>query len=333
MKKRILIITILLQFAFAGLLKAQVDPHFSQYYAYPLWLNPALTGAFDGDARLTGNFKDQWANVGNGYRTVGLSADFKPNDKVGLGLNIINQAAGAAGYNYFAAYGSFGYGIIISDDETQHLNFGVQAGIINRSFDPNKIQLDNQYNPNVGGYDPNLPGFENFVNSGATVFDAGAGIYYYNSDQFTAANPFLGLSLAHLTNAKDPFATEGINSRLPVRLNIHGGVRIKASDFFDVTPHFIYIKQQKNQIRAGGVYSELKFEDNNALILGAMIRLQDAAVANVGYRFHNMAIGASYDFNTSALRTATAGQGGLELSVSYVFSKHTPNPAQVCPRF
>jgi type IX secretion system PorP/SprF family membrane protein len=333
MKKRILIITILLQFAFVGLLKAQVDPHFSQYYAYPLWLNPALTGVFDGDARLTGNFKDQWASINNGYRTVGLSADFKPTDKVGLGFNVINQAAGAAGYNYFAAYGSFGYGITISDDETQHINFGLQAGLINRSFDPNKIQLDNQYNPNVGGYDPNLPGFENFVNAGATVFDAGAGIFYYDSDQLTTANPFLGLSVAHLTNAKDPFATEGINSRLPVRLNIHGGVRIKASDFFDVTPHFIYVKQQKNQIRAGGLYTELKFPDNNALIIGGMFRLQDAAVANVGYHFNNMVIGASYDFNTSALRTATAGQGGFELSISYTFSHHAPNPARVCPRF
>jgi len=25
--------------------RAQVDPHFSQYYVYPMWLNPALTGA------------------------------------------------------------------------------------------------------------------------------------------------------------------------------------------------------------------------------------------------------------------------------------------------
>lgn len=331
MKK--LIIIILLQLVFGGVVKAQVDPHFSQYYAYPLWLNPALTGAFDGETRVTGNFRDQWASISNGYRTVGLSADFKPTDKVGLGLNIINQAAGAAGYNYFAAYGSFGYGITISDDETQHLSFGVQAGIINRSFDPNKVQLDNQYNPGIGGFDPNLPGFENFTYSSATVFDAGAGMFYYNSDQMSPTNPFLGVSLAHLTNAKDPFATDGITSRLPMRLNVHGGIKIKASDFFDVTPHFIYIRQQKNQIRAGGIYTETKFDDNNALILGAMLRLHDAAVANVGYHFGNMVIGASYDFNTSSLRSATAGQGGLELSVSYVFSRKPINPAQVCPRF
>jgi len=32
--------------------KAQVDPHFSQYYIQPMTMNPAFTGAFDGDIRL-----------------------------------------------------------------------------------------------------------------------------------------------------------------------------------------------------------------------------------------------------------------------------------------
>ncbi|RYE11728.1 MAG: type IX secretion system membrane protein PorP/SprF, partial [Sphingobacteriales bacterium] len=39
---------------------AQTDPHFSQYYANPLYLNPALTGVIDGDYRATVNFKQQW---------------------------------------------------------------------------------------------------------------------------------------------------------------------------------------------------------------------------------------------------------------------------------
>jgi type IX secretion system PorP/SprF family membrane protein len=332
MRRTLILITIVLQVALTQKAGAQVDPHFSQYYAYPLWLNPALTGVFDGDGRVMGNFKDQWATVTNGYRTVGLSADIKPTEKVGMGLNIINQAAGTAGYNYFAAYGSFGYGIVVSQDGNQHLHFGVQAGFINRSFDPNKVQFDNQYNPDIG-YDPNIPNFENFTNTNATVFDASAGVFYYNGDPVSTANFFGGVSIAHLTNAKDPFATEGVNNRLPVRFTVHGGVRIKASDYFDVTPHAVYIKQQQNQIKAIGVYSELKFEDNNGLILGGMVRLQDAIVADVGYHLNNMVIGASYDFNTSGLRAATAGQGGFELSITYIFSHVPPNPAQVCPRF
>ena len=99
MKKLIVIIAVLLQLGMLNKSIAQVDPHFSQYYAYPLWLNPALTGVFNGDTRVNLNFKNQWASVGNGYNTGGLSADFRPTEKVGLGFNVINQAAGTAGYN------------------------------------------------------------------------------------------------------------------------------------------------------------------------------------------------------------------------------------------
>ena len=313
-------------------LKAQVDPHFSQYYAYPLWLNPALTGVIDGDTRINANFKNQWAGISNGYRTGALSMDFTPTEKVGLGLNVIDQAAGTAGYNYFCAYGSFAYGVSVSADGTKMLRFGLQAGVINRSFDPGKLQLDDQYNP-LTGFDPAMPSFENLATNNATVFDASAGVFYYDSDPLKNANVFGGVSLAHLTRAKDPFATDQLNSPIPIRLTIHAGVRIKASDFLDLTPHAIFVQEQNNQIRAFGIYSEMKFEESSGLILGAMYRLNDAAVADVGYHLNNMVIGLSYDINTSALKAATNSQGGFELSISYVFKKRTKNPSLICPRF
>ena len=36
---------------------AQVDPHFSQYYIQPMTMNPAFTGAFDGDYRAVCNLE------------------------------------------------------------------------------------------------------------------------------------------------------------------------------------------------------------------------------------------------------------------------------------
>ncbi|AYL98686.1 PorP/SprF family type IX secretion system membrane protein [Mucilaginibacter celer] len=331
MKKLLLILTIALQFAAAGIVKAQVDPHFSQYYAYPLWLNPALTGAFDGDTRLSANFRDQWSNINNGYRTAGVSMDHKVNDKAAIGFNVLDQKAGTAGYNYFTAYGSFGYGIPISGDGNQRLHFGLQAGVINRSFDPGKLQSDNQYDPNTG-FDPTIPNFENFGYSSATVFDAGAGIYYYNADPMNKANLFGGVSVNHLTDVKDPFASGGINSKLPMRFTAHGGIRIKASQLLDVIPNAVYIKQNKAEIKAFGIYSEFKFADDNGLVLGGMLRLQDAAIANIGYHIRRMVIGASYDFNTSGLRSVTSGVGGFELSISYIFSRYADSPAPICPR-
>lgn len=51
---------------------AQIDPHFSQYYVYPSYLNPALTGAFSGQYRVAGVFRNQWSNVGSAYSTKGI---------------------------------------------------------------------------------------------------------------------------------------------------------------------------------------------------------------------------------------------------------------------
>jgi type IX secretion system PorP/SprF family membrane protein len=331
-KKAIIFIAVLQLVAVAHL-KAQVDPHFSQYYAYPMWLNPALTGVFNGDARVGVNYKNQWASISNGYNTGGVSADFHSGDKAAFGINIMNQAAGDAGFNYFAAYGSFGYGISISADGTQKLHFGVQAGVINRSFDPSKLQFGDQYSPYTG-FDLSIPSFETFATTSAMVFDSSTGIYYYDGNSEHGANPFAGISIAHLTQTKDAFAEEGITSHIPIRYTIHGGVKLRITDDYDLTPNAIFIKQQGNEIRATGLYNELKTDDDRSLILGVLYRWNDAVAASVGYHLNNMNIGLSYDINTSGLNAATAGQGGVELSFSYIFGKRAPDgPEPVCPRF
>ncbi len=313
------------------MVSAQIDPHFSQYYAYPLWLNPALTGVINGDARINANYRNQWASISsNPYSTTAISADFRPTTKIGVGVNVIDQQAGSSGFNYFAAYGSASYGIIISNDSYQHINFGLQAGMINRSFDMNKFQFGNQYDPTVG-YNASLPSLENFNSTNTTVFDANAGVFYYDANPLKTANLFGGFSVNHLAPSKDPFATTA-NSRIPLRYDVHGGVRIQASEFFSIIPHAIYIRQQENKIFALGAYTQLQFNGGNELILGGMYRMNDAAVANVGYHFKNMLIGMSYDVNSSSLNRATQGQGSLELSLSYVFRKRIQEPEEVCPR-
>ncbi|TWR25232.1 type IX secretion system membrane protein PorP/SprF [Mucilaginibacter pallidiroseus] len=332
MKKSLtIIIALLLQFGAANRLFAQIDPHFSQYYAYPMYLNPALTGVFNGEMRVNANFKNQYATINNAYQTGALSLDYRPSDKVGVGFNVINQAAGDVGYNYFAAYGSFGYAIAVSNDGYKKVSFGVTAGVINRGFDPSRAQFGSQFNP-ASGFDPTMSPNENFLNTNATIFDAGAGVFYYDGDPLKGANFFGGFSVSHLARSKDPFAVDGSGIKLPMRYTAHAGLRIKASDFVDVIPHAIFMKQQRVEEKAIGGYSELKIDNERGLILGGMYRFKDAAIANVGYHINSLIVGASYDFNTSSLRRATSGNGGIELSISYVFRKRVQEPEPICPR-
>ena len=331
--KKIILFILVFQIGIISCLKAQIDPHFSQIRAYPLWLNPALTGVFDdGSSRLSANFKAQWTGITNGYQTGAISADFKATEKVSLGLNVINQLAGSADYNYFAAYGTFGYGIAVSSDGTKKLHFGVQVGLINRSFNAGALQFDGQYNPLIG-YDPNISSGVNFLSTGSIIFDSGLGVYYYDTDPGNNVKLFGGASIYHINGAPDPFADAGTKTVMPIRFNIHGGVKIEASENFNITPNIIYIRQQQNQIRAVDIYAELKSNDGNSIILGALDRIDDAVVAEFGYHIKSTIIGLSYDINTSRLSTATNGHGGIELSLNYIFGSYPANSSNGSPRF
>jgi hypothetical protein len=72
--KRILTLVIALTFCLQSTW-AQ-DPNFSQFFASPMTLNPALTGKFDGVFRVAGNYRNQWPTINNAFVTKTVSVDF-----------------------------------------------------------------------------------------------------------------------------------------------------------------------------------------------------------------------------------------------------------------
>ena len=80
--------------------RSQVDPHFSQYYMHPHYLNPATTGVMGGDQRVATVFRNQWADITNAFSTKGITADLATNKNMNFGINVLSQTAGDAGYNY-----------------------------------------------------------------------------------------------------------------------------------------------------------------------------------------------------------------------------------------
>ena len=293
---------------------AQIDPHFSQYYANPLWLNPALTGATDGGYRVTVNAKQQWGNLDNGYLTAGASFDMAPTKNLAFGAIIINQRAGAIGYNQLNALASASYRIRLGQTGEQVVNFGMQFGIINKSFDFSKVITGSQYNP-VLGYDPSL-GINDDVSSDSYVApDINAGIMFFDGSNNKNVNIFAGAGVAHLTTPKDRFI--GTTDKLPMRFTGHGGARIKLNYLLDITPNFIYLKQGDAEEIAAGAYAQFMLSTESNLLLGSNYRVDDAASAFLGLHHKNLVFGVSYDFNTSTLNNLAGNRGGLELSVSF----------------
>ena len=316
-------------------MSAQTDPHFSQYYVYPAWLNPALTGSFDGDYRVSGIYRTQWGNISSSFSTPGLSAEFNTSKNSSFGASILNQTAGDGGYNYTTAYGSYAYtGVRFGALEQHRIVMGVQLGIISRRFNPSKLTFGDQWNP-ITGYNPNNTSMESFSRTSATSFDAGAGILYFDAQPGKTANIFGGFAVSHMNRPDDKFSESG-NARIPVRYTMHGGVRLVLTDVLSLTPNVLYMFQGKAQEKMVGAYAQLKAfpELDVNVMLGANYRFKDALSPYAGFTWKNMALGVSYDVNTSDLGRMAKGSNSFEISLSFTGKKSakTPEVEFVCPR-
>lgn len=311
-------------------LQAQVDPHFSQYYVYPSWLNPALTGAFDGSYRVSGIYRSQWGSI-SPFQTAGLAADFTTDKNINYGASILHQKAGSGGYEYTTAYANVAYtGVKFGAGDFQRITFGFQGGVIQRRFNLSKMTWGDQWNP-VTGYNPNTQTADVLNRTSASSLDLGAGALYFDAAPGKKANVYVGFSASHITQPDDKFSAK-TDAKLPLRWTGHAGVRLNLSDNFSLTPNALYLKQGTAEEKMVGAYAQIKASQVD-LLLGANYRFSDAVSPYVGFTYRNMVLGASYDVNTSDLGKMVKGTNSFEISLSFFGRKtaKTPEVEFICP--
>jgi type IX secretion system PorP/SprF family membrane protein len=298
------------------LVQAQVDPHFSQYYVFPSWLNPALTGAFDGDYKVSGIYRSQWGKLDGGFKTYGVNAEAVTGKKLNIGVNFLQQST-SSGYTYQNGYASFSYtGVRFGRESNQVIAIGIQAGVLARRFDPSKFTTGEQWSQ-AGGFNSGAGNGEVLAQKGAMVFDAGAGALYYDMDATKKVSPYLGVSAGHLTQPEGVY----INStdKMPMRLTAHGGLAVNVSPNFVLTPNFLYLNQGNADEKMIGAFGQYRASDDLSLLGGVNYRFKDAIVPFVGFDYKNFMIGLSYDVNNSDLGRTVTGVNSFELSLSYMF--------------
>lgn len=312
--------------------KAQVDPHFSQYYVYPSWMNPALTGAFDGKYRVSAIYRNQWGNI-SPFSTPGVTAEFTTEKNINLGFSVLSQKAGNGGYSYTTAYANVAYtGVKFGRNQTKRLVFGLQAGVIDRRFDRSKLTFGDQWNP-ITGYDPGNQSAETLARTAASNLDAGFGILYFDGTPGKKANIYGGVSASHITEPDDKFSYSGTTS-FPIRYTFHGGVRFAINETFSVTPNILYLRQRNAEEKMIGAYGQYKVNTETNLMFGVNYRIEDAISPFLGFTYKNFMVGASYDVNTSELGKIANGSNSFEISLSFIGRKiaKTPEVDFVCPR-
>ena len=327
--------TFLFIFAFSYSLKAQVSPHYSQYYSNPLWLNPALTGITEGDYRITALYRDQWGGIGSGFKTPGVSADVKLTENLAIGGHFLDQRAGTAGYHFTNGYASISFSGVRFDKQGFHrLSIGLSAGVVARRFDQSKFQTGEQWNP-ATGFDPSVASSEVYGKTSAAAFDAGIGLLYFDGTPGKKVNLYGGLSAFHLTQPSDPFISGNHNQKLPIRYTAHFGTKLNLWDNLSLIPNALYMRQGNAEEKMIGAYAQINTGKAVDLMVGANYRINDAIVPYVGIYYNNITFGFSYDVNNGALSKAITNANAFEFSLTFNGKKREKSLSTIpfiCPR-
>lgn len=172
---------------------AQTNPFDAQYFHNPYIANPAMAGFTEG-FRLNLGYRTQWSNFVGRPRYQNVTIDYRGDNKVGLGLNVINTKAGLLSNT--KAVGTYSYHLPLNVDG-RSFNIGMNFGIQNGNFDANNVNAN-----------PNDPAIVE-VGERKTIIDGDFGLAYA-SERFTAE--------AVVYNLKSRFKTMVFN---PADYNIY----------------------------------------------------------------------------------------------------------------
>jgi type IX secretion system PorP/SprF family membrane protein len=313
------------------------DPHFSQFFASPLTLNPALTGKFDGDLRVAGNYRNQWPTINRAFVTTTVSVDFPimanhiaSNDTWGVGvMGYSDQSANSAlKFNYLTVSTAFHKGL--DEDGYQQIGAGFQATYTNMLLNTSDLKFEDQLTP--FGFTGSTSEIFNSSTLKNSYLDLNAGVLYTGSTS-DRNNFYAGVSMYHITRPKQQFT--GTFFLLNPRTTFHAGGYFPAGNVGILHLSGLYSTQAKASEAVIGGALQLPVTEGDrptSVYVGSWMRINDALIPYVGLEFSDFRLGATYDVNTSSLKAASQSRGGIEISLVY-----TKRPAQSrglpCPKF
>ena len=182
MKKSILIIIVALFSVVCA--NAQYDAMFTQYMFNEMYINPAYAGSKDAMA-VNMSHRQQWINFPGRPITTSFTLHGPlANDKMGLGISLLNEQIGKLSRNL--VYLNYAYRLKVS--EKGKLSFGLMGGIHNQVNKLSELKATETGDIQISSNTPSIiaPNF-------------GAGIYYY-TNKFYAGVFYPRQGLLHTNN-------------------------------------------------------------------------------------------------------------------------------------
>lgn len=333
------------------------DSQFSQFYANPLYLNPALTGAHSGTFRLMSSYRNQWASaIDNPFTTYSAAGDIRftlrnksgsyrtGNDILAFGLQFFSDRVSQFDFNLnqISFFGAFHK--LLDAESNQYLSAGLQLGLAQRGINYEDLTFQDQFD-GVNQY--NLPTTESLPANVIAHSDVAIGLHY-SSQPRPDQSFFLGFSYHHFNQPNISLFDLDLNTTVNYepftqnsKISIHGGMSLNRSDLLAIQPRAIFISQGSAATAVVGANLKYRMIDSDdvSFHLGGWIRASDNVssfqptdfIISAAFEKKGLLIGFSYDYFLRKLSSSALGNGTFEFSVSYIGEHQDEN--NICPEF
>ena len=287
------------------------DPEFTQFYASPMYLNPAFAGTSK-CPRWVRNYRNQWPSLSGAFVTSAVSYD-QHVDAVrgGLGVMFMNDRAAqstltsntiSAVYSYLQPIG-----------KKFSMKGALQVSYFQKSLDWGKLTFGDMIDPRKG-----------FIYETADIprggrvsaMDFSAGVIGFTKTMY------FGFAAHHLTEPNESLVVG--TSRLPMKYTGHiGGLfpfkRSFKGETSYVSPNILYRRQGEFQQLNFGTYVS-----KGPIVVGAWFRgflfgntYRDSFIATLGLKTEYLNFGYSYDITISELTPSTGGSHEISVMVNF----------------
>jgi len=311
------------------------DPEMTQFYAAPVYTNPAMAGTGSCGGRINLNYRNQWPTLDGTFRTFVASYDEHFGSiSGGVGLMAMKDVAGQGLLTTTQFSGVYSYYLKPNRYSKVSMRFGVQADFMQKSLDWTKLRFADQIDPIKGFINPTK---EPEPGANVTYPNFSTGFLLY-TDNF-----YGGVAVHNLTEPNQSFYNSP-DEVLPRRYTAHAGLhislegkrRVTSDEDNSISPNILFMLQQKfTQINLGF------YANRGPLVTGLWFRQtagtysnSDALIALIGFRKDKFKFGYSYDITVSSARAAVPGSHEISAAIEWCrrtpIRKYTPPK---CPDF
>ncbi len=288
------------------------DLEFSQFYAAPLHLNPAMIG-YSEFPRFNMNFRDQYPAFSHAFVSFAASYDqhiHKYNSSVGFSME--GDVAGRGLMSTYKVNGFYAYELRLSSK--LKVKTGFQASLIQQSINSANLIYFDQIDPNAGSLNTNLPtGEENLARTSITRMDFSIGLLAYTNSFF------FGAAVRHLLQPEFNYRLEDEGgTKLPMSLQVHGGKTFFLNDpLFEKDRRYVTVSSmlalQKGFYQVTGGVHYGRGPLFGGLFFRHTIYNSSSLITVFGVKKGIYRFGYSYDWGVSGVGAST---GAHELSLS-----------------